>query len=73
MSRELSVHAETLAKAAGVELGKILSINENAYTPQPQPIARARTAALAEDAAVPVATGENTYRVNVQISWEIRQ
>ncbi|MEM7069290.1 MAG: SIMPL domain-containing protein [Pseudomonadota bacterium] len=64
--------AETLAEAAGVELGDILNISENTTTPRPGPIAHARTLAIQEDAsAVPIAGGENSYRVNVQISWEI--
>jgi len=66
--------ARTLAQAAEIELGDILSISENANRPGPVPLARARTFAVQEDAAsVPVAGGENNYNVNVQISWEIKQ
>ena len=66
--------AETLADAAAVRLGNILNISENAIRPAPVPLAQARTLAVQEDAgAVPIAGGENSYRVNVQISWEIDQ
>ncbi|MGI9353430.1 MAG: SIMPL domain-containing protein [Rhizobiaceae bacterium] len=66
--------AETLASAAGVGLGNILNITENSNRPAPVPLAQARTFAVQEDAgAVPIAGGENSYRVNVQISWEIAQ
>ncbi|MEM9277367.1 MAG: SIMPL domain-containing protein [Pseudomonadota bacterium] len=66
--------AETLTEAAEVGLGDILNISENAHRPAPVPIAQARALAVQEDAAsVPIAGGENSYRVNVQISWEIAQ
>lgn len=66
--------AQTLTSTAGVGLGRITNISENSNQPRPVPIARAaRTFAAQEDAAVPIASGENSYRVNVQISWEIAQ
>lgn len=64
--------AETLASAAGVKLGKILNISENTSLPRPQQYVTAR-AAVAEDSGVPIASGEETYRVDVQINWEIEQ
>ncbi len=65
--------ATTLADAANVELGAIINISENASRPRPIAIAQARSLSVQEDAAVPIATGENTYRVTVQMSWEISQ
>lgn len=66
--------ARTLTETAGAGLGRILSISENSRLPGPQPLARAKVASAAiEDASVPVASGENTYQINVQISWEIDQ
>lgn len=66
--------AQTLAGAAGVNLGKILEISENSRIPRPVPMAKARFAAQAmvED-SVPVASGENTYHVTVNVNWEIEQ
>ncbi|PCJ91335.1 MAG: hypothetical protein COA46_07725 [Porticoccaceae bacterium] len=66
--------AETLADAAGVDLGRILEISENSRSPRPMPMARAkfRTEAMMAD-AVPVAGGENTYHVTVNVNWEISQ
>jgi uncharacterized protein YggE len=65
--------AETLARAAGAELGMLLEISENFSRPMPQGIQRARFAAEAADAAVPVESGENSYSVTVQASWSISQ
>ncbi len=65
--------AETLAEAAGVELGDILTISENSYRPGPIPVARASMAMADEAAAVPVAAGENTYRVTVNMGFSIDQ
>lgn len=64
--------AKTLTEAAGVELGKVLSINEQSFRPQPMPMARAELAMRASD-AVPVAAGENTYRVQVNVTFALNQ
>lgn len=65
--------AETLTRAAKVRLGRILEISEQSFQPRPIPFAgaRAMTAQMAE--AVPVETGENTYNVQVNITFEIEQ
>jgi len=65
--------ARTLAEAANVKLGKILNISENTRRPRPVAIAQARSLSVQEDASVPIASGENQYSVNVQMSWEISQ
>lgn len=61
--------AETFAKAAGVSLGPILSINENGNS-GPRPIVFA--APMAKVASVPVALGEETIDADVTIAWEIK-
>ena len=67
--------AETLADAAGVDLGRILDISEHSRTPRPMPMARSKfmAEAMVSDASVPVEGGENTYRVTVNVNWEIDQ
>ena len=66
--------AETIADAADVELGDILEISEQSHMPRPRPMMRAEMAMVASDsAAVPVATGENSYRVSVSMSYAIDQ
>ena len=62
--------ANTLAGAAGVKAGRILEISEQSFQPRPMPMMRAEMAMAASD-AVPVAAGENTYRVTVNIAVEI--
>jgi len=36
-------------------------------------VEKAQTLSVQEDASVPIASGENTYQVTVQMSWEISQ
>jgi uncharacterized protein YggE len=77
-ARTLAVHnalekAKTLAEAAGVGVGKILEMSEHGSSQRPMPMAKTRMAAVQYDEAVPVASGENSYRVSVSISFEIKQ
>jgi uncharacterized protein YggE len=60
--------AEIYAKAAGVGLGAPLSIAEEG-TPGPMPY---RKMAVGMAAATPVAPGEETLRIAVNVSWAIK-
>lgn len=62
--------AEIYAKAAGVTLGAPLSISEDGGG-APAPMAFRKMAADMSPSA-PVAQGEETLRVNVSVSWEIK-
>ncbi len=63
--------AKTLSEAAGVQLGRILDISDQAYNAAPLPItAKAFDRAVAE--AVPIEAGENAYRVQVTMTFELR-
>jgi len=66
--------AKTLTDAAGVGLGRVIEISEQSFRPRPVPFARAemKMAAQAAD-AVPVAAGENTYNVTVNVTFELKQ
>ena len=68
--KDAKARARTLAKAADVELGALLNVTEQQRGPQ-----YARKAMAAEMAmdAVPVAAGENSYRVSVNASYSIDQ
>ena len=65
--------ARTIADAAGVRLGRILSIDEGSIAP-PIPMVRMMAGALAHAAPAPppVAAGEETVTVNVSIIYEIQ-
>lgn len=66
--------AEAMTAALGVSLGRITQVSESSYTPQPVPIMRAEMAMAAKAAdSVPMAAGENDYRVTVSVTWEIDQ
>jgi uncharacterized protein YggE len=65
--------AKTLTQAAGVKLGHIIEINENSMRPMPQPMMRMAMAKDMAAEAVPVASGENTYTVTVNVSFALQQ
>jgi uncharacterized protein YggE len=69
--QDAMARARTLAEAAGVELGKLLQVSEQAHQPRPVPMAAAEMSLSRSAGAVPVATGENTYRVTVNVSYAI--
>jgi uncharacterized protein YggE len=64
--------AKVLSEAAGVSLGRIVEISENSSRPEPMPMMRTMAKEYAAD-AVPIATGENTYNVTVNVTFAIQQ
>ena len=69
--KEALSKASTLAKAAGVMVGKVLEISEQQHSPRPMPMAR-----MAMDYKVgsaPIAAGENSYKVTVNVTLAIEQ
>lgn len=70
--KDAQARAQTMAGAAGVKVGRILEIAEASTVPGPRPMMEGMAMARAAD-AVPVAAGENTYRVSVTLSVEIEQ
>jgi hypothetical protein len=71
--KEAMTKAQTLAEAAGVKTGRILEISEQSANPRPVPLARTEMAMVRSADSVPVATGENSYKVTVHISIAIDQ
>jgi len=65
--------ANTLAAAAGVKSGKLLEISEQSINPRPYTMANADMAMARSARSVPVAAGENTYKVLVNVSFAIDQ
>jgi len=65
--------ANTLATAAGVKTGKLLELSEQTYSPRPVAMASAEMSMARSASSVPVATGENTYKVMVNASFAIDQ
>jgi uncharacterized protein len=60
--------AATLTAAAGVKSGRILEISEQSYQPRPMPMARGQMMMAAESSSVPIAEGENSYSVTVNMT-----
>ena len=61
--------ATTLAELAGVKLGKIVEISEMPFSGPPVPILSKY--ADAQASAVPIQAGENAYKVNVNVTFEL--
>src|SRR5690606_5056697 len=61
--------ARTLAEAAGVELGRVVEISDQSFGVQPVSL-QAKSFDRAA-AAVPVEAGENSYRVQVNMTFEL--
>ncbi|SFT60504.1 hypothetical protein SAMN05444141_102251 [Pseudovibrio denitrificans] len=70
--KDARTKAETYAKAAGVTLGKVLSISEAGYNPSPYPEMMAMRAAKM-DSAPPIAAGQETLSSSVTITYELVQ
>ena len=67
---EVTSRAKTLAEAAGVELGRVIEITDQSFNAPPMPIeAKAFDRAVS---AVPVQAGENAYRVQVNMTFELK-
>lgn len=65
--------AELYAAAAGITLGDIISISEQTTSFRPRPVhARAMAVSSFKESAVPVARGEQSLRMQVNIVWQIR-
>ena len=63
--------AKELTAAAGVGLGRVLEISETSFRAEPMPMMRARAKDFAAGGAVPVATGENSYSVVVNVTFAL--
>lgn len=66
--------AKLYAQAMGVELGTVMQISEgSSAVPPPVPFVRGAAMMKADAAPVPVAAGEQTLAVDVNVIWEIKQ
>ncbi|HEY6633410.1 MAG TPA: SIMPL domain-containing protein [Rhizobiaceae bacterium] len=67
---EATAKARTLAEAAGVQIGRIIEISDQAFGAQPMPIEAKAFDRVA--ASVPIEAGENAYRVQVNMTFELK-
>ena len=68
---EAITRAELYASAAGYEVARIVTLSESGgYQPQPLMMARAE---MALDAATPIASGEVSYSMTVNVTFELRK
>ncbi|MDX3926791.1 MAG: SIMPL domain-containing protein [Shinella sp.] len=64
--------AKELTDAAGIGLGRVLEISETAYRPEPVPMMRAMAKDFAAE-AVPIAAGESSYSVTVNMTFALEK
>ncbi len=65
--------ADLLAKAGGAAVGDVLVITENVGAQPPVPLVMAAPAAEAADSkAVPVQPGEQSFAIDVQVTYQLR-
>lgn len=64
--------AKVYAEALGVTLGPVLSVSEGTNYQPPVPMLRGKVMMADAAAPVPVAAGEQSLSVDVNITWEIR-
>ena len=65
--------ARGLASAAGGKVGRVLEISEHNIGARPMNMARREMAMDSMKASVPIAAGENTYRVSISLSVALEQ
>jgi uncharacterized protein YggE len=63
--------AKTLTEAAGVKLGQVIEISDVAYAQPPMPIQAKAFDGAAGGSTVPVEAGENAYKVQVNVTFEL--
>ncbi len=63
--------AKTLTEAAGVKLGRVIQISENMQRPMPVPQTMMRASMAKEADSVPIALGENSYSVVVNVTFAL--
>ncbi|WP_195163031.1 SIMPL domain-containing protein [Mesorhizobium sp. NBSH29] len=63
--------ARELTEAAGVKLGKVLEISETSYAQPPMPMMQKYEMRGGAADSVPVQAGENAYRIQVNVTFEI--
>ena len=77
--RDAKTKAETIVAELGVKLGNIHSITEGSNSNRGNNLSgrgmpeMAMRSAMADSTSVPIASGENSYSVSVDIRWEIDQ
>jgi uncharacterized protein YggE len=69
---EASRKANQLATLAGMDLGPVVSINENSFFPTPAMDVAAGGREFAQS-AVPISPGTQTYTVDIQVTFELQQ
>ena len=64
--------AKVYAKAMGIELGNVMQVSEGSAAQPPMPMVRSTMMKVDAAPPVPMAAGEQTLAVDVNVIWEIK-
>lgn len=65
--------AKVYAQAMGIELGNVMQVSEGTAAQPPMPMVRGAMMKADAAAPVPIAAGEQSIAVDVNVVWEIKQ
>ena len=69
---EATTRAKTMAEAAGVQLGRVIEIVDQSFGAQPMQIQAKSFDRAMMGASVPIEAGETSYRVQVNMTFELK-
>ncbi|WP_295797867.1 SIMPL domain-containing protein [uncultured Microbulbifer sp.] len=71
--QQARARAESYAKALDTKVRRIVSISEGSHGGMPRPMMRAEMAAAKDSASTPIAPGETTVSVNLELVFELEK
>lgn len=71
--KQAQARAKSYAESLGTEVLRIVSISEGSHGGMPRPMARMEMAAAKDSASTPIAPGESTVSVNMELVFELKK
>ncbi|WP_078085961.1 SIMPL domain-containing protein [Microbulbifer mangrovi] len=70
---QAQARAESYAESLGTKIRRIVSISEGSHGGMPRPMARMEMAAAKDSASTPIAPGESSVSVNLELVFELEK
>lgn len=71
--KQAQARAESYAESLGTKVRRIVSISEGSHGGMPRPMARMEMAAAKDSASTPIAPGESSVSVNMELVFELEK
>ncbi|QKX18659.1 SIMPL domain-containing protein [Microbulbifer sp. YPW1] len=71
--KQAQARAESYAESLGTKVRRIVSISEGSHGGMPRPMARMEMAAAKDSASTPIAPGESSVSVNLELVFELEK